>query len=194
VVLAAAVGVALLAFGGSSDARAALEDAGCTVNDNVPISLARVEGTEQTHVEELPEGYEYPTFPPTGGSHHPNWAPFGLYEQPIEQIRVVHNLEHGSVVIQYGRNVPPADVNAIGDWYRENPNGLLVAPLPGLGDEIALAAWTTDFNATGTRVTSERGVLAKCPRFDPEAFDAFVGEYGFKGPERIPRDQLTPGS
>jgi len=193
VVAAAAVGVALLAFGGSSSARATIEQAGCTLDDRVPIRYAQVDGGEVVHVEEMPEGYEYPTFPPVGGTHHQVQSPLGIYEEPLEQLRLVHNQEHGAVVIQYGDDVAPADVNAIANWYREDPNGLMVAPLPGLNDEIALGAWTAEFDAAGTRVTSEWGVLGKCPRFDEDAFNAFVDEYGFRGPERARRDQLPPG-
>jgi hypothetical protein len=202
VLLAAAVGVALLAFGGSSDARSALEDAGCTVDDNVPIEYARVEGNDARHLSQLPgsqlpEDFEYPTFPPAGGTHHDNQAPLGVYDEPIEQIRIVHNLEHGAVAIQYGRDVPESDVNGIVAWYQDDPNGLLVAPLPALSDRIALTAWNAEFadqaGASVASVESENGVLARCPSFDEEAFDAFVGEYGFKGPERFPREQLVPG-
>jgi hypothetical protein len=195
------VGVALLAFGGSQSARTTLQGAGCTLDDNVPIRYAQVNGGDARHIGQLPgnrlpKGYKYPTFPPVGGTHHDVQSPLGVYEEPIEQARLVHNLEHGAIVIQHGKDVPPAEVEAIGAWYRENPNGLLVAPLPGLNDQISLGAWNADFDGGATRVTrvtSERGILAKCPRFDEEAFDAFVDTYGFLGPERATRDQLPPG-
>jgi hypothetical protein len=94
-------------------------------------------------------------------------------------------------VIQYGEDVPQSTVDQIVDWYRDDPNGIVIAPLPELDDQIALAAWVTsdaDPEAPG------EGVVAKCPRFDEAAFDAFLDTYAFKGPERFPRGDLQPGT
>jgi hypothetical protein len=95
--------------------------------------------------------------------------------------------------VQYGREVPESEVERIVDWYRDDPNGIVIAPLPALGDRIALAAWNADVSTTG-EVRSERSLVAKCPRFDEGAFDAFVNAYAFKGPERFEPEQLAPGS
>jgi len=54
-----------------------------------------------------------------------------------------------------------------------------MAPLPKLGDKIALTAWTH---------------LASCSTFDESAFKAFRDAYRGKGPERFPVSQLTPGT
>jgi hypothetical protein len=143
------------------------------------------------HVEDPPKRSEYNTWPPTSGPHHPSYAPFDIYTEPVEQYRFVHNLEHGGITIQYGSNVPPAEVAKIENWYREDPNGLLVAPLPELDDQIALTAWTTPADDPGARGT---GVLAKLPRFDERAFDAYKSAYAFRGPERFPKDTLLPGT
>ena len=184
-VAALVVGAAVYAFGGSEKAETVLQGAGCTLNT--------YPGQGQRHVTELPRGFKYNSFPPTSGPHHQQQAPLDVYEQPVEQIRLVHNLEHGAVVIQYGRGIPRSEVDAMVEWYRSNPNGLLIAPLPALNNRISLAAWTAEFDETGARVVSEQGHLAKCPRFDEAAFDAFVDEYGFRGPERATREQLPPG-
>ncbi len=177
------VAAALFAFGGSGGGAQAIRDAGCT--------LTRYPGQARKHVTKLPKGFKYPSFPPTGGYHYPVPAPFDVYDQPVDQLRLVHNLEHGGVAIQYGKNVPRADVDALLAWYRDNPNGLVIAPLPALGSQIALAAWVAEVDAR-LRPTSEHGVLAKCPHFDADAFTAFVDEYGFRGPERGYRDKTPP--
>ena len=72
-----------------------------------------------------------------------------------------------------------AAIDQIVAWYREDPNGMIVAPLPKLGDEIALTAWRH---------------LATCSGFDEEAFSSFRDDYRFKGPERFPPELLAPGS
>jgi Protein of unknown function (DUF3105) len=180
----------LLAFGGSSDARGALEAAGCTL-ETVPVRFPDGDRSN-THFDVLPEGWEYPSDPPGGGPHFPTPAPFDVYTEPVEPYRLVHNLEHGAVVIWYGRDVPQAEVDRIVEWYRESPNGIVIASLPRLGNTIGLSAWNADVSATG-EVSNDRSFVAKCRRFDAEAFSAFKDAYAFKAPERFPSDALEPG-
>jgi hypothetical protein len=104
---------------------------------------------------------------------------WNAYDEPVPELALVHNLEHGGIVVQYGARVPRGAVSAILSWYRSDPVGLVVAPLPALGDRIALTAWTR---------------LATCRRFDAEAFGAFRDAYRFHGPERVPRRTLEPGT
>ena len=183
--LAALLVTTLLAFtlrGGSEDVKAALEQGGCT--------RETVESQGQRHVETLPKGFKYNSVPATSGPHQPQpLAPivWGVYDEPVEQIKVVHNLEHGGVIVQYGPEVPAQTVQDIVAWYRDDPNGLVLAPLPPalieeqpeLSDEIALTAWT---------------YLQTCQRFNEEAFSNFVDLHRGNGPERFPVSALTPGS
>ena len=184
--LALAAVVAFFAFGASAGGGnpAALESAGCTVE-----TFSAQAGN---HVTELPDGYEYNSDPPTSGAHHPQPAAWDLYDEPVDQLLLVHNLEHGGVVIQYGDEVPDADVVALVDWYRDDPNGIIVAPREELGDRIALQAWNGEAHGSGNEENGT-GVLATCPRFEEEAFDAFLDEYGFRGPELFTRDEMQPG-
>lgn len=183
--LAAVIG--LYAFGGNGGGTAAtvLDEAGCTLTTFV--------GQGRNHVQQLPKNFKYNSFPPTTGPHNPQPAPFDVYSEPVEQFRLVHNLEHGGVVIQYGRQITEATVNEIVEWYRRNPNGIVIAPLPGLGGKIALTAWNADVDASGASTERGQGILATCSRFDDEAFEAFKDEYAFQGPERFPEDALAPG-
>lgn len=173
--------------GGSGSGAAAIREAGCTVS-TYTASLAG------NHVQTPPRRSTYNSFPPTSGPHHPDPAPFGVYDDPVEQYRLVHNLEHGGVVIQYGDEVPAEQVSRMVEWYRDDPNGIVIAPLAELGERIALAAWTAETTAQGEAQQAGRGVLASCAQFDEGAFDAFADAYGFKGPERFPRELLTPGA
>jgi hypothetical protein len=120
----------------------------------------------------------YDSFPPTSGPHSPRWMPWGTYAVPVPEIRAVHNLEHGGIVIQWGRDVPGAVVTRIRRFAAASPNGMLLAPLPALGSRIALTAWT---------------YLATCAGFDPVGFATFRDALRFKGPERFPASALAPG-
>jgi hypothetical protein len=173
-VLLAAV-LAFLAFapsgsGGSEELERTLRDEGCT------FQTFKSEG--QNHVNDLNAKVEYKTEPPTSGPHYGIPAVWDIYDRPINQIQSVHNLEHGGIVIQYGDKVPRASVDRIAEFYRESPNAMLVAPLPRLGNKIALTAWTH---------------LATCPTFTERGFEAFRDTYRGKGPERFSVEDLQPG-
>jgi hypothetical protein len=188
------VALALFAFGGGSgsgDASQAMRDAGCTLQ-TIPVRYPGGDPSNR-HFEQLPKGYKYPSFPPAGGPHNPSPAPFDVYDEPVAQPILVHNLEHGAIVIEYGNKVPEAEIPKLLDWYRDDPNGIVIVPLPALGDKISLAAWNADLSATG-QVNSERSYLAKCTHFDKNAFSAFRNAYRFKGPERFKPEDLAPGN
>lgn len=131
------------------------------------------------HVFSLTAKVHYKTFPPTSGKHYAVPAIFDIYDQPVKEIQLVHNLEHGAIVIQYGSKVSQAAIGKITDFYRSDPTGLVVAPLPALGSKIALTAWTH---------------LGTCRRFSQRAFKGFRDAYRYKGPERYPSSALQPGS
>jgi Protein of unknown function (DUF3105) len=179
---------AVVAFGGAGGSASAAE-----AFRSAGGMLETFPAQNRNHVQQVPEDFEYNSFPPTSGPHHPEPPPFGIYDEPVEQFRLIHNLEHGGVVIQYGRNVSQQTVNELLEWYRDDPNGIVIAPLPALGNRIALAAWKAEVGA-GLASAEGQGVLGTLRRFDEEAFDAFMDAYAFNGPEPFSKDQLAPGS
>jgi hypothetical protein len=145
------------------------------------------------HVASLPKGFKYNTNPPTSGLHFPSTILWGMYDSPVDRLRSVHNLEHGGIMIHYGPNVPNGTVAQLRDFYQDDPNGIVIAPLPSLGNKISLAAWTFDLGRLNERGYEGEGRLAIMPRFDEDVFRAFVDEYRFKGPERFEPEDLEPG-
>lgn len=171
VVIAVVLGVVL--GGGSSTSLAA---GGCVAN-TLPA-----QGRQHISASEPFKNFKYNSFPPTSGPHQPTpTAPavWNFYEDQIKQTILIHNLEHGGVVVQYGDQVPAATVDQIRSWWASAPDGLVVAPLPALGDKVALTAWTQ---------------LLTCPGFSEKAFDGFKDRYLGKGPERFPVESLRPGA
>jgi hypothetical protein len=173
----------------TSNVQATLEDAGCTFTSHEGSPVSQHVANENAQVT-------YNSFPPTSGRHLAQWAPWGSYPQPVPALRYVHNLEHGGIVVLYGNNVPEAQVTAVQEWVDEDPNGMLLAPLDpedlanraNFRDKITLAAWNAEAGESGN------GRLAVCGAFDEDAFTAFRDAYRGKGPERIPVEQLPPGT
>jgi hypothetical protein len=180
--------VAVVGLGGGGrpsddEVRASLAAAGCTlqVADAEPP-----EGSWHTIREPGGTAEEWVTDPPTAGAHYGIAAIFGIYEEPLEQARLIHNLEHGGAYIQYGDDVPESTVDQLRDFYDRHRNGTIMAPLPRLGDQFALGAWVFEGD-------EDTGYLAKCRTYDEDAVSAFFEAYQFRGPERFDPSQLQPG-
>src|SRR5262249_53701128 len=87
---------------------------------------------------------KWSTFPPSGGGHYQLWAVWGFYQQPVPPDQVVHNEEHGGVVIWWGPDVPRSEIDKLASFYQSSPDGVFGTPIAGLGNKIALTAWTGD--------------------------------------------------
>ena len=178
-VIALIVVIALVVLGGGNSnaktAAKALQSAGC----------------QYKHYAEQPRSPHYVTlnpspaptwnsFPPTSGRHYGQWVLWGNYTEAQPLIKEVHNLEHGGVIIQYGNKVPRSEITKINDFWQSDPNAMLVAPLPKLGDKIALTSWTQ---------------WAECTRFDQNAFAKFRSAFRYHAPESsvFPKSALDPG-
>jgi hypothetical protein len=188
IVVAAAIGYALLGTGGgsSSDAVAKLEAAGCTVQKVAALKSG-------DHSVLTPDGTssKWNTDPPTSGPHYSQWAIIGAYSAPLNQAQLVHNLEHGNIFIQYGKDVPQSTVDELKTFYDQHLNGTLLSPLPRLGSKIAMGVWTTSSPSSPNTGTA---YLAKCTSFDEDAYAAFFKAYQFQGPERFPANTQAPGT
>ena len=182
---AVAAVIALTNSGGGGTANAAdipttLQAAGCT--------FKTVKATGRQHVASLDAKIKYNTKPPSNGNHYFSPATWGFYASAANPVQVVHNEEHGGVIIWWGDKVPQATIDKLHDFYSSSPNGMLGTPYPTLGDKIALTAWTAKEGGIG------QGRVAICSAYNEKAFTAFRDAFRGKGPERYPMDTLTPGA
>jgi hypothetical protein len=207
------VAVAFFALsGGKSTAatvKATMLAAGCTYEDKKPLpprdASAGNGGNFHADVPKLttPMKGLWSTFPPSGGGHYDLWAVWGFYRQPVNPRQVVHNMEHGAVVIWWGTKVSAATVNELNAFYNEKVSGgagdgMFGTPLTSiagksLGSKIALTSWTS---LPGTYyVNGDYGIghVAICPTFNEHAFKVFRDAYRGKGPEGIPLSADEPG-
>jgi hypothetical protein len=200
VVVIAAIAVGVVAFsggstatsGGSGSVKAAMVAAGCTYKDAKPLPP---KNKVNFHADSptLTSKVKWATFPPSGGGHYGLWAVWGFYTSPVNPRQVVHNEEHGGVILWWGPNVPASTVNALQAFYNESPVAMFGTPIAGLGDKVAITAWT------GNPATYYRngdygiGHLAICPGFNKAAFTTFRNAYRGNGPEGIPTSDDQPG-
>jgi hypothetical protein len=122
----------------------------------------------QLHGEHAPP-YAYNSSPPTSGNHLVNPSPSGHLGEPLIKESVVHNMEHGSVVLWYQPGDPKlaGDVNRL---VRELGNTCLVAGTYG--------------DMTFTIVATVWGRMLELDRFDEPLLREFVQAYrGEQGPE-----------
>jgi hypothetical protein len=94
----------------------------------------------------------YKSVPATSGPHWNlgdgiapiNW---GVYPTPVAEPAVVHNLEHGGVVIWYQKTATQDDINKLTQWTQQALNGtsykVVLSPWDGqdFGHPIAVTAW-----------------------------------------------------
>lgn len=163
-------------LGGPPEIAAAVRDAaagaGCEVRGLAADGELQPDGT--LHIEGEPD-YR-PPLPPSSGLHNAFWADWGMYDIPVPNRYLVHNLEHGGVVIHLGRALSPTARGAVQTLWAESPPYLVVAP--------------------GAEGVPPRGVVAvswqrrlECSAFQPSdatALRAFRDAYRGTGPEAAP--------
>ena len=182
--------LALVAFGGDDSGSAAISSDVCT-EKSFP-------GLEPKHLGSVEASVNYNSFPPSSGPHYQQPAPWGIYEDPIAQTILVHNLEHGGIVLQYG-DVGEETVKDIQSFYQDDPDGLVVAPYPKLGKKIALTAWNEpqyeNNQSEPGEVDAGKGYVLTCAKWDSDAAAKFRDERRNKAGERYNSvSDMAPGS
>ena len=86
----------------------------------------------------------YGTSPPTSGRHWPSAANFSIYDQPLPDEVLPHQMEHGGVNLLYRPEAPEAEVQRlreIATGYLERGKLITMAPYPGLQANFVFTAW-----------------------------------------------------
>jgi len=165
---------------GSSSVGPTTRAAGCT--------LKTARATSRQHVTSLTAKIKYNTDPPSNGKHYYSPAIWDFYTSPANPVQVVHNEEHGGVILWWGNKVPSSTIDQLRAFYTSSPNGMLGTPLASLGSKVAITAWTAPPAGLG------EGHVAVCPTFDEKAFKVFRDACRGRGLERYPTDTETPGT
>jgi hypothetical protein len=129
----------------------------------------------QDHIAVNAAHLAYNSDPPTSGPHYANPVRWGVYDKLVPDEYLVHNLEHGGIVINYVCDGDcTAAINQLSNYARRySPDvftGILLAPRNSLPDgaKVSLTAWT-------------KRLLLKS--VDTQKIDDFIKTYFNKGPE-----------
>jgi hypothetical protein len=130
---------------------------------------------EAKHIAQGAEHEDYNTNPPTSGPHYAApLAPIdpGFYSNDIEPEKVVHNLEHGMIVVWYRPDAPQSTIDDVEGLTEQQPAATVAVPWSDIDapSEIVLTAW---------------GHLQPCVQVSQEVVDHFRTLYQGKGPEQV---------
>jgi uncharacterized protein DUF3105 len=204
--VAVVIVIVLVTSGGSSATSEAvvakaMKGAGCTYRTVKPLPPKKdptgQAGGYHADVPTLttPTKGLWSSSPPSGGAHYGLWAFWGFYRQPLNPRQVVHNEEHGGIIIWWGPKVPSSTVSKLETFYQQKAEGMVGTPYAALGKQIALTAWTGDSKHTYYQNGYYGlGHIAVCNGFNQKAFATFRDAFRGKGPEGIPLSADAPGS
>lgn len=96
-----------------------------------------------THVD---GDVDYEQDPPVGGQHANRWLDCGAYETQVRAENVVHDLEHGTVLLTYRPDTSAADVERLEALLPDN--GIL-SPWDGLDAPVVVTVWGRQLALTG---------------------------------------------
>jgi len=114
----------------------------------------------------------YNSNPPTSGPHAPSWSRCGVSGREIPDVVQVHNLEHGTVIVQYSPELSEGDLDSLTALARGLSTGhMIVAPQTDLDDLVVVTAWTR---------------MQRFSEVDIVAIRDFWVAYEQQGPENVP--------
>ena len=99
--------------------------------------------------------------PPTSGKHYKTPPPLMIYDEPVPQWILLHALEHGNVLVQYGNRVSAADRAALRAAVLQHRSRTLMAPYPRLGKRVVYTAWQRMLSCQGFQKDALTGVQDK---------------------------------
>jgi hypothetical protein len=131
---------------------------------------------DQVGQNKISDPYCYTSNPPTSGNHGQAPAPFAILRQPATKEALVHNMEHGGVVVWYntGDQRLIKQLEELVSRELRNQRLVVISSYSGMEpDTIALTAWTRLDKFPAREFTEQRVVRfieRHNKRFNPEGF------------------------
>jgi hypothetical protein len=145
--------------------------------------LSSEKATSRNHEINPNKKLPYRTNPPTDGKHYQYPENDGIYNTAPPDSHLVHNLEHGRIIIWVKPSLPAAARSDIRALVEEDSYQMVLVPRANMPFQVATSAWGRDPVPNGT------GYLMGCPTYGAKIFDAiraFRDKHRSNGPEPIP--------
>lgn len=125
----------------------------------------------QEHIAVGSQHKPYGTNPPTSGPHYADPAAWGIYDNPLPDEQVVHNLEHGGIWISY-KDIDADTKARLEDIAKSHPQSVILTPRAANDAKIVLTSWRR---------------YEKLEGFDRDKIDQFISHNINKSPEPLAR-------
>jgi len=142
---------------------AAAKAAGCGPVKTYP------ELTRAPHIAPTDPPPKYNSTPPTSGQHFAQPAQWGSHDDSVDNRIIVHNLEHGGVIINY-KDVSPSDVDKLNTLADSFDDGVVAQPNKDITSPVVLTSWRT---------------LQACKKVSVQAIRHFISAHCNKAPEKF---------
>ncbi len=167
-VLVGALVVIAIAFqrpGEEGDVGVSAEEANCG-------EVERHADQGRDHIEEGAPHEPYDSSPPTSGPHYAEWADTEFFTEPLPPEQLVHNLEHGEIVIWYSPDAPAEVQGQIEELVDQEPVATVASPYADIEApyQLVLTAWRHS---------------QACELVSQEVVNNFRREFQGHGPEQI---------
>ena len=149
--------------GASGNIGVSIADANCT-------DVERPENQGRDHITQGTPHEPYSSDPPTSGPHYEIPASLGFYPEPLPPEQLVHNMEHGQIVIWYADDLPQESIELVEALYEEDRSSTVAVPYANVDapNEIVVTAW---------------GAMMSCEKISQAAIDEFRRRFQGKAPE-----------
>jgi len=146
------------------------------LNTSTSIDVLTLKDEGRKHIDEevMPE---YVNHPPTSGPHFTSVTDYGFYEKDIDIRILIHNMEHGDVIIYYHPQLADSDIKKLKHLSHFtksdgiNGSGVIVLPKNDMDEEIIATSWNK-------KMTLET--------FHYDKVAQFIYNHIRKGPEDVP--------
>lgn len=172
IVVAVVVIVAIVLQRESGDGPGAPDVVGVAAAQAGCEDIEEFEELEAVHIQAGEAHEPYNSSPPTSGGHYEIPSDTGFFESAVEPEQVVHNLEHGQIVIWYSPDAPSETLTNIENLVDQEPQATVAIPYEDIESpyNFVLTGWTA---------------AQRCEEVSQEVVDDFRREYQGMGPEKI---------
>ena len=151
--------------GGGGPIGVSAAEANCT-------DVEEPDGQGRQHIDVGAPHEPYNSDPPTSGPHYEVPANLGFYTDPLPPEQVIHNMEHGQIVLWYATGLPEETIDEVEALVDAEGGATVATPYANIEApyEIVVTAW---------------GATMSCEKISQDAIDEFRAEYQGNSPEPL---------